>query len=210
MRKKHYLCKIMIPYNTDQEPLLLPEFGRTIQKMVDYCVGIEDRDERNHCAYSIADMMAGCHPDLVGEDGDMRRIWDAMNIMSRFELDVDFPCEVVSQEKMHPVPERIPYGNSNIRLRYYGKNIERMISYVADMEPGEERDELISMIAHHLKKLQLQHNKEGVDDAKILRDLAMYSGGKIDLDPEQYILHEYREIPEPKQQNKKRKKNRNA
>lgn len=196
----------MIPYNTDLEPLLLPEFGRTLQKMVDYCVALEDREERNHCAYTIADIMAGCYPELVGEGGDMRKVWDEINILSRFELDVDFPCEVITEEKMHPKPERIPYTASPMRFRHYGKNIERMIECVADMEPSAERDELISMIAHHLKKLMLTHNKEGVDDAKILRDLALYSGGRINLDPETYILHEFKEAPAPKQNNKKKKK----
>ena len=92
----------MIPYNTDMEPVVLPEFGRNIQNMVDYCVGIPDRDERTVCAYSIADIMASLFPQLVGENKDMTKVWDNINIMSRFELDLDFPCELVTRAKRNP------------------------------------------------------------------------------------------------------------
>ena len=196
----------MIPYNTDMEPVVLPEFGRNIQNMVDYCVGIPDRDERTVCAYSIADIMASLFPQLVGENKDMTKVWDNINIMSRFELDIDFPCEVITREKMNPKPDAIPYTSSSMRFRHYGKNIEKMISIVAALEDGEEREVLISMLAHHMKKLMLQHNKEGVDDAKILRDLSLYSGGRIDLDPQTYLLHEFREAPQPQRNTKKKKR----
>lgn len=197
---------MMLPYNTDMEPVLLPEFGRHIQGLIDYCVAIPDRDERTACAYSIAYTMASIFPEQVGENNDMTKIWNALNIMSRFELDIDFPCEVLTAEKMHPTPEKIPYSNPKMKFRHYGKNIEKMIEVVADIEEGPEKDKLVSMIAHHMKKLMLQHNKEGVDDAKILRDLALYSNDKIKLDPETYLLHEFKEIQTPRNQNKKKKK----
>lgn len=196
----------MLPYNTDMEPMLLPEYGRHLQGLVDYCVRIPDRDERTACAYAIADTMADMFPDMVGENRDYSKIWDQLNILSRFELDIDFPCEVITAEKMNPVPDKIPYTSSDMRFRHYGKNIEKMIGIVADLEENEEKEVLISMLAHHMKKLMLQHNKEGVDDAKILRDLALYSHNKINLDPQNYLLHEFREAPQPKQNNKRKKK----
>lgn len=107
---------------------------------------------------------------------------------------------------MNPKPEKIPYTASGIKYRHYGKNIEKMIETVALLEEGEEKDLLVSMIAHHMKKLMLQHNKEGVDDAKILRDLSLYSGGRINLDPDTYLLHEYKEVPMPQHNNKKKKR----
>ncbi|MDE7465225.1 MAG: DUF4290 domain-containing protein [Muribaculaceae bacterium] len=197
---------MMLPYNTDLRPIVLPEFGRNIEYLIQYCVGIEDRDERNACAYAIADVMAQIFPQMVGEGGDYSKIWDQMNIISGFMLDVDFPYDVISSEKLHNQPERIPYTAGPIRYRHYGKNIERMIEKVAEMEPGEERDLVISMIAHHMKKLMLTHNKEGVDDAKILRDLSEYSGGRINLDPETYVLREFKEIELTQNQKNKKKK----
>lgn len=197
----------MIPYNTEMKKMVLPEFGRNVQKMVDYCLSIEDRDERTHCAYGIVKIMANLFPELVRDNNDYSQIWDQINIISNFQLDVDFPCEVITKEKMNPKPYPIPYTAGPMRYRHYGKSIEKMIEVVGDMEPSEEKDVLISMIAHHMKKLMLIHNKEGVDDAKILRDLKEYSEGRIDLDPTTYLLHEFKEaVPVNQPKGKKKKK----
>ncbi len=197
---------LMIPYNTDLKQITLPEFGRNVQGMVDYCVSIPDREERTKCAFAIADIMANLFPELVGENRDYSQIWDQINIISRFQLDIDFPCEVITADKLNPKPEKIPYTASAMRYRHYGKNIEKMIGKVADMEESEEKDVLISLIAHHMKKLMLIHNKEGVDDAKILKDLKEYSNGKIDLDPQTYLLHEFKEAKPVNQPKGKKKK----
>ncbi len=183
----------MIPYNTEMKKIVLPEFGRNVQGMVDYCMSLETKEQRTECAHSIAKIMSSMFPDLVGANNDNTKIWDIINIISGFKLDVDFPCEVITEEKLNPRPDKIPYTSSAMRYRHYGKNIEKMIETVANMEESEEKDLIISMIAHHMKKLQLIHNKEGVDDAKILRDLKEYSGGRIDLDPHTYLLHEFKD-----------------
>ena len=196
----------MIQYNTDLKPIVLPEFGRNVQQMVDYCLSIEDREERTRCAYGVVEIMANLFPELVKEKNDYSQIWDQANIISNFQLDIDFPCDVITKERMNPKPYKIPYTAGPMRYRHYGKSIERMIEVVADMEPGEEKDLLISMIAHHMKKLLLIHNKEGVDDAKILKDLREYSEGRIDLDPATYLLHEFKEATPVNQPKGKKKK----
>lgn len=197
----------MIPYNTDLKKITLPEFGRNVQGMVEHCVGIEDREERTRCAFAIADIMANLFPELVGEHKDYSQIWDQMNIISNFKLDIDFPCEVITEERLNPKPEKLPYTASAMRYRHYGKNIEKMIETVAEMEDGKEKDILISLIAHHMKKLMLIHNKEGVADAKILKDLCEYSHGKINLNPATYLLHEFQELtPVAPQKGRKKKK----
>lgn len=196
----------MIPYNTDKEPVRLPEFGRTMQSLVEHCVYIEDRDERNACAYAIVDVMANLFPELKDDNDDLSKIWDQMQIMSDFKLDVDFPCPVITAEQINPKPERIPYTSEHIALRHYGKYIEKMIPVIADMDDSPERDEYINMIANHMKKTMLVNNKEGVNDARILRDLEFFSGGKISLDPEKYQLYEFREAVPTQQSKKKRKK----
>ncbi|MDE7180877.1 MAG: DUF4290 domain-containing protein [Muribaculaceae bacterium] len=196
----------MLPYNTDMEPVILPEFGRNLQGLIDYCIAIPDRDERTACAFAIAETMAGQFPHLVGEGGDMSVIWNNLNVMSKFKLDVDFPCEVLSEEKLHPVPAKLPYTSSRIRFRHYGKNIEGMIDKVCEMEDSPEKVIAISLIANQMKKLMLQHNPEGVDDAKIIRDLNFYSQGRLNLDPETYILHEFKEVPVVQMNNNKKRK----
>lgn len=191
-------------YNTHKTPLVLPEYGRNVQNMVDFCLTIPDREERTLCAKAIIGVMRKLTPQQANTPEKEQKLWDHLNIMSRFSLDIDFPVEVLSQEELSPVPKPIPYSTNRIRWRHYGKNIEEMVKVVADLSDEEDKDILISMIAHHMKKLQFIHNKEGVDDAKILRDLALYSGGKINLDPETYPLHEFKEVQVPTQGNQRK------
>lgn len=201
----------MIPYNTGMEPLILAEYGRNIQNLVDFCVTIPDREERTRCAYAIADIMTILFPALKKDPNDRKKIWDHINIMSRFELDIDFPVPVLQAEEANPTPEAIPYSNSrDIIFRYYGKHIQDMVRTVADMEDSEERQNLIGVIANHMKKLMLAHNKEGVSDQKVLRDLCFMSDGKIDLLPGDIYLYDYQEVPtnnNNKKQGKKKNKN---
>ncbi|MDE6697683.1 MAG: DUF4290 domain-containing protein [Muribaculaceae bacterium] len=199
----------MIPYNTGMEPLRLAEYGRNIQNLVDFCVTIPDREERTRCAHAIADIMKILFPALKKDPNDTKKIWDHINIMSRFELDIDFPVPVITQEEANPKPDSIPYSNSReIIFRYYGKHIQNMVQTVADMEDSEERHNLIGVIANHMKKLMMAHNKEGVSDAKVLRDLCFISDGKIDLLPGDIYLYDYQEvIPSNKQKQNKKKNN---
>ncbi len=196
----------ILPYNSDMEPLRMAEYGRNIQKLVDECLKIEDRDERTRCAKTIARVVATLFPDHVGENGDMTKIWDHLNIMSDFRLDIDFPCEVTSREKMTPAPAPIPrYGNQTIR-RHYGRLIESMIDVVSSMEGGREKDAMISLIANHMKKQLLIHNPEGVSDARVINDLNSMSKGRIAIDPETYRLHEFLTIAPDETNGKKKKK----
>ena len=187
----------MLTYNTQLKPLALPEYGRMIHQMVEYATQIPDRDERTRCAFAIAKIMKNLFPqEFASPDGE-RKMWDHINIISDFKLDIDFPVEVSSAEAIHPKPEPIPYGDQNIRHRYYGKNIQMMIDRVAELEEGPEKDSLISMIAHHMKKLIFAINKEGVEDEKIFKDLYWYSHGKICLDASTYKLRQFKEAPSP-------------
>lgn len=198
----------MIPYNTGMEPLPLAEYGRNIQNLVDYCLTIEDREARTRCAYAIADIMTILFPALKKDPNDRKKIWDHINIMSRFELDIDFPVEVINAEEANPTPEPIPYSNSrDIVFRYYGKHIQEMVRTVADMEDSEERYNLIGVIANHMKKLMLAHNKEAVSDIKVLNDLRFISDGKIDLMPGDIYLYDFQEVQQPTKQKLGKKKN---
>lgn len=198
----------MIPYNTGMEPILLAEYGRNIQNLVDFCVSIPEREERTRCAYAIADIMKILFPALRKDPNDTKKIWDHINIMSRFELDIDFPVPVIQADETNPVPDQIPYSNSqDIIFRYYGKHIQEMVRTVADMEDSEDRFNLIGVIANHMKKLLLAHNKEGVSDAKVLNDLRFISDGKIDLVPGDIYLYDFQEVQQPTKQKQGKKKN---
>ncbi len=193
-----------IPYNVSQPQLKLPEYGRNIQRMIDHCVEIEDRDERTQCAYSIADVMATLFPSVVGEGGNRQKIWDHINIMSGFKLDIDFPCEVVTEEELKPTHAKLPYNSAFMRHRIYGKNIQDMILKVAGMENCVEKDQLIFLIANQMKKLLLFHNPENATDSKVFEDIANISEGKILIDASSYRLNEYVDNSNAKTKKKKK------
>ena len=172
--------------------------------MVDHCLTIEDREERTRCAYSIISTMGNLFPNLRDVEDFKHKLWDHLAIMSDFKLDIDYPCEIVKPESLNSLPEKVEYKLSPIKYRHYGKSIELMITKASTMDLGEERDALILLIANHMKKLMLSVNSDGVDDAKILKDLRDYSHGTINLDPETFHLHEFKEAPS--QQNKRKKK----
>lgn len=196
----------MLSYNTQQKRLILPEYGRNIQRMVDYCLTIPDREERTRCAYTIVVSMANLFPELRDNPDNRHKLWDHLAIMSGFKLDIDYPCEVIQAENLTTPPAKVPYSVQTIRHRHYGKALERLIDTAVRMDDGEEKDELIRLIANHMKKLMLAVNKEGVDDAKVFKDLAEMSHGMIRIDPSQMQLHEFRAAPAPVSGKKKRKK----
>lgn len=196
----------MLRYNSQMKKLALPEYGRNIQQMVDYCVTIEDREERNRCAYTIIASMGNLFPQLRDEPEYKHKLWDHLAIMSDFKLDIDYPYPVVTEAALETQPEPISYKLEHIKFRHYGKIMERMIARAAEYPEGEERDALVMLLANHMKKVIFQISKEAVEDAKIFKDLEYYSKGKIRLDPATHILHEFKEAPKQQQQQGKKKK----
>lgn len=192
-------------YNTELKRLILPEYGRNIQNMVDYCLTIEDREERKRCANSIINIMGNMFPHLRDVNDFKHILWDHLAIMADFKLDIDYPYEIIKKEDLFSRPPKVPYNNGRIRYRHYGKTMERMIHQAQDLEQGEERDYLIKLLANQMKKSFLTWNKETVDDRKIFEDLDELSGGKIVLDQDLHKLTESRDILARKNKNYIRK-----
>ena len=195
----------MPDYNTQQKKLIMPEYGRNVQQMIDHCVSIEDREERTRCANTIINIMGNLFPHLRDVDDFKHKLWDHLAIMSDFKLDIDYPYEIIRKENLRTKPDRIPYTLTPIRYRHYGKTLERMIKKCEDYPDGPERDQLISLLANHMKKSFLTWNKEVVDDDKIFKDLREYSHGRIDLSPETFRLKESKEFLQKKNKNNMRK-----
>ena len=192
----------MPDYNTQQKKLIMPEYGRNVQQMIDHCVSIEDR---TRCANTIINIMGNLFPHLRDVDDFKHKLWDHLAIMSDFKLDIDYPYEIIRKENLRTKPDRIPYTLTPIRYRHYGKTLERMIKKCEDYPDGPERDQLISLLANHMKKSFLTWNKEVVDDDKIFKDLREYSHGRIDLSPETFRLKESKEFLQKKNKNNMRK-----
>lgn len=181
-------------YNTQAKRLVLPEYGRNIQNMVDYCLTIEDPEERRKCADSIINVMGSMFPHLRDVNDFKHILWDHLAIMSDFKLDIDYPYEIVKKEDLYSRPKRLPYSNGRIRYRHYGKTLEKMIVKATELPEGDEKNFLIKMLANHMKKSFLTWNKETVDDRKIFQDLDELSEGQIILDEELHKLTESRDI----------------
>ena len=196
----------MLIYNSQLKKLVLPEYGRNIQQMVDHCMTIEDREERNQCACTIISIMDNMFPEQREEANHEQKLWDQLAIMSDFKLDVDFPYEIIKPDRLDTKPERIEYHLEPIKYRHYGKLIERMIGRATQYPEGEERDALVMLLANHMKKSIYQINNEVVEDSKIFNDLAHYSHGVIRLNPETHALHEFQVAQTPQQNGKKKKK----
>ena len=196
----------MLTYNTQLDLLKLPEYGRNVQQMVDHCMLIEDRDERNRCAHTIISIMDNMFPENREEVDYKRKLWDHLAIISNFELDIDYPYDVVQRERLDSQPEAMHYQLEPIRYRHYGKIIERMIERAAEYPDGEERDALVMLLANHMKKLIFQISKEDVDDGKIFKDLYYYSRGRINLNVDSHSLHEFKEAPQQSSGKKKKRK----
>ena len=134
----------MLEYNSQQKQLVLPEYGRNVQQMVDHCMTIEDREERTRCAYTIVNIMSSLVPHLRDIDDFRHKLWDHLAIMSNFKLDIDYPCEIVHKESLETLPERIPYSNSDIKLRHYGKFTEEILKK-AQISPENYKDLIVRL-----------------------------------------------------------------
>ena len=168
-------------YNSQREPLIIPEYGRNIQKMVDYAKTIEDREKRTEAAKFIVSVMASMNQQNK-DAGDYRQtLWDHLFIISKFELDVDGPYPMPEKEALTRKPDKVQYSDNKIRFRHYGKNIEAIIKKATEYEDGPEKEALIHAIANHLKKSYLNWNRESVDDVAIEKHLEILSGGKLSL-----------------------------
>lgn len=197
----------MLTYNTQRKRLILPEYGRNIQKMVDHCLNIQDRSERTRCAHSIVTAMSNLFPSQRNTEGFRQKLWDHLSLMSDNRLDIDYPDDI---ERPDATPEpplaKLPYTSGNVRRRQYGRNVEQMIASASEMEAGEEKDALIMLIANHMKKILVASDSEGIDDEKIFKDLREISQGAIILDPSMHRLLEFQAAPKVQQGKKKKKK----
>lgn len=168
-------------YNTQEKRLPLPEYGRSVQNMIDYAVTIKDRSERQRCANTIITIMGNMFTHLRDVPDFKHKLWDHLAIMSDFKLDIDYPYEIVRKESLSSKPERLTYNLNKIHFRHYGRNLEAIIRKAADMPEGDERDALINLLANNMKKNYYAWNKDNTDEDKIIEDLRLLSDGKIDL-----------------------------
>lgn len=170
-----------LEYNAERPHLIIPEYGRHLQKLIDQAVDIKDRDERNKAARYIINIMGNMNPHLRDVPDFQHKLWDQIFIMSDFRLDVDSPFPIPSREVLQLKPPIMSYPQNFPKYRFYGNNITAMVDVANQWEEGEMKSALIKVIANHMKKSYLSWNKDTVKDEVIFEHLYELSGGKINL-----------------------------
>ena len=194
-----------LDYNTQREQIVLPEYGREIQQMVDYAVSIPDREERLRCAKTIVAIMDRMLPESKNAEGHERKLWDQLAIMSHFKLDIDYPFDVSQAHQMQAKPAPMKYPMSRIRVRHYGKLVMEACDKLKTMEPGRERNELVRLVANQMKRDLTQWSHGSNDNEKVASDLAQFTDGAIQLDLSTFVFNKVvRENDRPTPKKKKR------
>lgn len=171
-----------LDYNTKRETLLLPEYGREIQRMVDYAIGCPTRDERNACANTIVRMMGTKVPNATETNDGVRALWDHLYIMGRGQLDIDWPYDMSEAVKITQKPQPMPIRKNHVKLRHYGHLVEECFDILKTMPNGRERDKLIYLTANQMKRDLSIWGRGTMDDERVADDLARFTDGCVQLD----------------------------
>ena len=193
-----------LDYNTHRDKLLMPEYGREIQKMVDYAVSLTDKSKRQSCAQEIIRMMETKVPELRENADFEQTLWDHLYLMSHKQLDIDWPFDLTAAEKLQDKPNAIPLPQEGMRLRHYGKLLEQLFEKLKTMPEGEERDALAFYTANQMKRNLITWGHGSMSDEKVADDLARYTDGVIQLDLSKLKLEKVTAAEEPKTKKKKK------
>ena len=169
-------------YNTERPKMIIPEYGRNVESMIDYCCELKDREERNLCAKAIIQVMGQLNPHLRDVADFTHKLWDHLFIISEFRLDVDSPYPKPTPETFKEKPARLTYPVGKIKYKHYGKTIEAIIKKAKVLKDGPEKDELTRLIANHLKKSYINWNKDSITDDVIFKNLTDLSDGELKID----------------------------
>ena len=171
-----------LDYNTQREKLIIPEYGREIQNMVDHAMTLPTKEERQRCAKSIITIMERMFPQNHENDNHEQTLWNHLALMSNFQLDIDWPYDPDEAKHLATKPEPLPYPMQRIPLRHYGNMIFELFDKLKTMEPGKERDELVRLTANQMRRNLSQWSHSTSNDEIVASDLARYTDGVIQLD----------------------------
>ena len=168
-------------YNTARDQLVLPEYGRNVQKMVDHATTIQNKEERNKCVKTIIEFMGQMNPQLRDLKEFNHKLWDDLFIISKFQLEADSPYPLPEPKKLDERPEKMPYPKNKIKFPFYGAALENMIRYAVNQNDGRDKEIMTGMIANHMKKSYLLFNKHSVSNDTIILHLKQLSDNKLIL-----------------------------
>ncbi len=200
-----------LDYNTQRNKLLMPEYGREIQRMTQYAAGLPTKAQRNRAAKTIIEMMATKVEAPRNNKEQKQKLWDHLYVISDKQLDIDWPIDITQAEKFYqrPAPIARPKTDDRMRMRHYGRLLEQMFDQLKAMPAGKNRDKLMSHTAHQMKRVLITHGHGSHENERIADDMARYTDGKIQMDLSRFKFGRIT-LDEPKkaqQRNKKKKKN---
>lgn len=195
-------------YSTKRGRLILPEYGRNIQRMVEYIKTIEDRELRNQAAQEIINIMGNMNPHLRDINDFKHKLWDQLAQMADFDMDIDFPYPIPQKATFESKPNKVSYTSGDLRYRYLGRIMQKLIKAATKIEDKEKRDELVRIITNHMKKLYMIWNKDTVEDSDIFDKLVELSNGKLSVENGTRLM-ESKEILSKKRKIKKKNFQRN-
>ena len=181
-------------YNTKKDRLVMPEYGRHVQNMINHAIEIKSIKEKKECVESIISFMGQMNPHLRDVPDFQHKLWDQLFIMSKFNLDVDSPYPQPQKEIFEQKPEKLDYPQNHPKYRFYGNNIKKMIDVAVKWEDGDMKSKLVYVIANHMKKCFLNWNKDTVEDSVIYEHLFELSDAKIRLDKNSEPLSESKDL----------------
>lgn len=173
-------------YNTNRTQLIMPEYGRGVQKMVELAVAIPDRAERQRCANTIVTIMQRMQPQLAGQQDFLQKLWNHLARISRYQLDIDYPVDIVTEQETLAHPAPLKYPMKRILRRHYGHLIESSLRYAQTLPAGEERDVLIKTVANQMKQNLFVWNRDSMDENLVAQDISRYTDGQLDLDLDKF------------------------
>ena len=185
-------------YNTQRPNLLLSEYGRGMQKMVDKVVEVEDRELRSKLSVSLMNVMINLNPGIKDLDNYQQKLWDHLHIMSDFKLDIDGPFPKPIPELIHQKPEPIPYNNVRIKFRFYGRNLQYMVDRATRVENEEVKQSFINMIASFMTNSSRNWNNENLTPEVITDHLKILSKDRLHLNSEDLNIHVEKDFKRPK------------
>lgn len=180
-------------YSTLDGKLVMPEYGRNVQRMVEYAVTIENKEERTRCVETIMKTMVNLFPYLKDE-AQKHKMYDHLAIMSDFKLDIDYPYDLPDRNNLRYIPGKMDYNGNPIKMRYYGRIVELMIAEAIDEKDEERKRDLIVRTANRMKQNYLLWNKEHVEPETIVADINYLSKGQLSCDFEGFQIKHRRQL----------------
>lgn len=168
-------------YNSQRPDIILKEYGRNVQKLIEYIRNIPDKDKRTDLAFTLIELIKQLTPSIKEQGDDPQRLWDDLYIIADFNLDVHNPYPVPEREILFKKPMRMGYPQSDVRFKHYGKNIEKLVKEALKKEDPQERQDAIIYLGKLMKTFYSNWNKETIDDSVILKDIQAMSGGALNM-----------------------------